>query len=542
MRSAPKPLHLICGGPWCCTSSTPSSGCTPSARSSSSATAPNGSPRRCRSRRPGGPTSPSSSSPCSAAPATPRSVGMIGARRRRLDDDVDDPRAARRHPAAAARDPATNSSHVHVAMRQRRHAAHQRARRPDRLRPASIREARDGRVAAHRRAARRHRPTSSTSTRSARRIYAFRRDLLGPALRQLTPDNAQGEYYLTDVVGGARRRWATASGASQAPDGRDPGRQRPLAARARRARAARPHQPALAAQRRHDARPAPDLRRRHRPARPRRHAVPGHDPAGQHRRSATAARSAPTPGSSTASVGSGGVVEHTVGRDAEIGAGATVGPYAHLPAGSVGRCGRRRPGRSTLRPSADSPRPSDGRTRRGGRHAWRRSPPSGWRSTRAAPIPTLAQEVATHLDIELGHANLVEFANGEVRPPLRRERSAAPTCSSSRATTASTAARINDSIMEQLIMIDAAYRASAKRITAVCPFYGYARQDRKAEGREPITARLVADMFKAAGAKRMVSIDLHTRPDPGLLRRPGRPPHGDAGARAVRPPARRRPR
>ncbi len=68
---------------------------------------------------------------------------------------------------------------------------------------------------------------------------------------------------------------------------------------------------------------------------------------------------------------------------------------------------------------------------------------------------------------------------------------------------------VNDSIMEQLIMIDAAYRASAKRITAVCPFYGYARQDRKADGREPITARLVADMFKAAGAKRMISIDLH---------------------------------
>jgi ribose-phosphate pyrophosphokinase len=69
---------------------------------------------------------------------------------------------------------------------------------------------------------------------------------------------------------------------------------------------------------------------------------------------------------------------------------------------------------------------------------------------------------------------------------------------------------INDSIMEQLIMIDAAHRASAKRITAVCPFYGYARQDRKAEGREPITAKLVADMFRAAGAKRMISIDLHS--------------------------------
>jgi ribose-phosphate pyrophosphokinase len=69
---------------------------------------------------------------------------------------------------------------------------------------------------------------------------------------------------------------------------------------------------------------------------------------------------------------------------------------------------------------------------------------------------------------------------------------------------------VNDSIMEQLIMCDAAYRASAKRITAVCPFYGYARQDRKAEGREPITARLMADLFKTAGAKRMVSVDLHS--------------------------------
>jgi ribose-phosphate pyrophosphokinase len=65
-------------------------------------------------------------------------------------------------------------------------------------------------------------------------------------------------------------------------------------------------------------------------------------------------------------------------------------------------------------------------------------------------------------------------------------------------------------LMEQLIMIDAAKRASAKRITAVCPFYGYARQDRKAEGREPITARLVADMLTASGANRVVTVDLHT--------------------------------
>ena len=123
--------------------------------------------------------------------------------------------------------------------------------------------------------------------------------------------------------------------------------------------------------------------------------------------------------------------------------------------------------------------------------------------------PALAQEVATHLNIELGHDNLVEFANGEVR------------CSFGESVRGTDVfvmqthfgvddRSVNDSIMEHLIMIDAASRASAKRITAVCPFYGYARQDRKAAGREPITARLVADMFKEAGAKRMISIDLHS--------------------------------
>ena len=70
-------------------------------------------------------------------------------------------------------------------------------------------------------------------------------------------------------------------------------------------------------------------------------------------------------------------------------------------------------------------------------------------------------------------------------------------------------APINEWLMEQLIMIDAAKRASAKRITVVAPFYPYARQDKKGRGREPISARLIADLFKAAGADRIMSVDLH---------------------------------
>jgi ribose-phosphate pyrophosphokinase len=123
--------------------------------------------------------------------------------------------------------------------------------------------------------------------------------------------------------------------------------------------------------------------------------------------------------------------------------------------------------------------------------------------------PALAEEVAGHLGIQIGDPGIVEFASGEVR--CRFKESIRGSDVFIMQTHFGTDGRsVNDSIMEQLIMIDAAYRASAKRITAVCPFYGYARQDRKAEGREPITARLVADLFKSAGAKRMVSIDLHS--------------------------------
>ena len=123
--------------------------------------------------------------------------------------------------------------------------------------------------------------------------------------------------------------------------------------------------------------------------------------------------------------------------------------------------------------------------------------------------PALAREVAGHLNITLGEADVVEFANGEIRPRFG-ESIRGGDVFIMQSHFGHGGHSINDAIMEQLIMIDAAYRASAKRVTAVCPFYGYARQDRKAAGREPITARVVADMFKAAGSKRMVSVDLHS--------------------------------
>ena len=119
--------------------------------------------------------------------------------------------------------------------------------------------------------------------------------------------------------------------------------------------------------------------------------------------------------------------------------------------------------------------------------------------------PELAQEIAQHLGVDLSKANLREFANGEIH--CRYD----ITLRGSDVFIVQThCGPVNDTLMEQLIMIDAAKRASAKRITAVCPYYGYSRQDRKAIGREPITAKLVADVLQVAGADRVVSLDLHS--------------------------------
>lgn len=120
-------------------------------------------------------------------------------------------------------------------------------------------------------------------------------------------------------------------------------------------------------------------------------------------------------------------------------------------------------------------------------------------------FPELAEEIGRHLGITLTETTRRQFANGElfIRPN-----------ESVRGTDAfvvqSHTTPINEWVMESLILVDALKRASAKRITVVAPFYPYSRQDKKHRGREPISARLIADMFKTAGADRLMAVDLHT--------------------------------
>ena len=120
-------------------------------------------------------------------------------------------------------------------------------------------------------------------------------------------------------------------------------------------------------------------------------------------------------------------------------------------------------------------------------------------------FPELSEAVAAELGIPLTPTSAYDFANGEIF--VRFEESVRG-CDAF--VIQSHSAPVNKQIMEQLIMVDALKRASAKRITVVAPFYCYARQDKKHRGREPITARLMADLYKAAGADRLMVVDLHT--------------------------------
>jgi len=118
--------------------------------------------------------------------------------------------------------------------------------------------------------------------------------------------------------------------------------------------------------------------------------------------------------------------------------------------------------------------------------------------------PELAREIAQYLGVSLGEAKVSRFSDGEIQVRINESVRGTdvfivqPTCTP-----------VNEHLMELLVMVDAVRRASARRITAVIPYYGYARQDRKTRARDPITAKLVANLLTASGARRVVTMDLH---------------------------------
>lgn len=118
--------------------------------------------------------------------------------------------------------------------------------------------------------------------------------------------------------------------------------------------------------------------------------------------------------------------------------------------------------------------------------------------------PELAKEIADILGLPLGKAKVSTFSDGEISVDI-----AETVRGTDVFLVQSTSSPVNNNLMELLIMIDAFKRASAGRITVVMPYYGYARQDRKAKSRDPITAKLVADLLTAAGAHRVLTMDLH---------------------------------
>ena len=118
--------------------------------------------------------------------------------------------------------------------------------------------------------------------------------------------------------------------------------------------------------------------------------------------------------------------------------------------------------------------------------------------------PELAEEICQYIGIDLGRSQVKTFSDGEIALSLNESVRGADVF-----IIQPTSSPVNDNLMELLIMIDAMRRASARRITAVLPYYGYARQDRKAKAREPITAKLVANLVVQAGARRVLGVDLH---------------------------------
>src|SRR5690625_97777 len=118
--------------------------------------------------------------------------------------------------------------------------------------------------------------------------------------------------------------------------------------------------------------------------------------------------------------------------------------------------------------------------------------------------PKLAEDIAAHIGTTLGKCTVNRFSDGEVQINIEESVRGCDVY-----VVQSTSSPVNEHTMELLIMIDALKRASARSINIVMPYYGYARQDRKARSREPITAKLVADLLETSGANRVITLDLH---------------------------------
>ena len=129
--------------------------------------------------------------------------------------------------------------------------------------------------------------------------------------------------------------------------------------------------------------------------------------------------------------------------------------------------------------------------------------------------PNLAAKIAKELDLKVGNAEVSMFSDGEISVNIYET-----VRGSDVFIVQSTSNPVNDNLMELLIMIDAFKRASASRITAVMPYFGYARQDRKSKARDPISAKLVADLITAAGADRVLTMDLHAAQIQGFFNIP----------------------
>ena len=129
--------------------------------------------------------------------------------------------------------------------------------------------------------------------------------------------------------------------------------------------------------------------------------------------------------------------------------------------------------------------------------------------------PRLAQEIASQLGLSVSDSVVKQFSDGEISVSINETVRGCDVF-----VVQSTCSPVNDNLMELLIMIDAFKRASAGRITAVIPYFGYARQDRKAKARDPISARLCADLLEAAGADRILTMDLHANQIQGFFKIP----------------------